>query len=138
MVKEKNLLKIGIVGAGFIVQTSHLPAISKSSKCFVAGVFDINEENAQRAVKLYINLLKKNKNPLITRALKETQAFNSVEEMIKNVDIVDIATPPKFHLDILRRAVKAGRHITCEKPLARNWIAVKINEDMLTLAKENK
>lgn len=46
----------------------------------------------------------------------------SVEEMLKNdeIDVVDICTPNNSHLDIIKAAVNAGKHILCEKPLAVN------------------
>ena len=43
----------------------------------------------------------------------------SFEEMLKNpeIDVVDICTPNNLHLDEIRKAVEAGKHILCEKPL---------------------
>jgi predicted dehydrogenase len=37
-----------------------------------------------------------------------------------DVDIVDIATPPNVHSEIAVAATEAGKHVFCEKPIARN------------------
>ena len=34
------------------------------------------------------------------------------------VDLVYIATPPFLHFDQAKQALKAGKHVVCEKPLA--------------------
>ncbi len=38
----------------------------------------------------------------------------------EDVDIVHIATPPSSHLDLATQALRAGKHVLCEKPLAMN------------------
>ena len=44
------------------------------------------------------------------------------EEVIndKDIDVVDICTPNNTHPEMAIAAAKAGKHIICEKPLARN------------------
>ncbi len=34
-----------------------------------------------------------------------------------DIDIVDIATPPSTHFELSKRAIEAGKHVICEKPL---------------------
>jgi predicted dehydrogenase len=55
----------------------------------------------------------------ICHALKveihETNEVSLLER--RNVDAVVIASPDRFHLDSLVRAVKAGKHVLCEKPM---------------------
>ncbi len=64
------------------------------------------------------------------------KAFNDPAEMIKldEVDIVHIATPPSSHFDLVLQAVRAGKHVLCEKPLAMN---VAQADEMLSAAREN-
>ncbi|MHA1715729.1 MAG: Gfo/Idh/MocA family protein, partial [Promethearchaeota archaeon] len=57
--------------------------------------------------------------------------YHNLEEMIDDVDIIDIATPPKIHISNLKLAVNAGKHVLCEKPLARNWWAIHENADVI-------
>lgn len=46
----------------------------------------------------------------------------SWEKMVKSrqIDVVDICTPNELHMPITLAAAKAGKHIVCEKPMARN------------------
>jgi len=37
----------------------------------------------------------------------------------EDIDVVDICVPTPFHLDLALAAIKAGKHVLCEKPLAR-------------------
>lgn len=41
-----------------------------------------------------------------------------VDELIDQVDLVDIVTPSSTHADLALRAIAAGKHVVCEKPLA--------------------
>ena len=43
----------------------------------------------------------------------------SFDEVIArdDIDVVDICTPPDLHFDMCRRALEAGKHVICEKPL---------------------
>jgi inositol 2-dehydrogenase len=54
--------------------------------------------------------------------LEIEHAFGSLEDMLerKDIDCVVIATPDKFHVQNVRTAATAGKHILCEKPLALN------------------
>ena len=118
----KNLLNVGIIGTGFIVKKSHIPGFAKSDKFVVKGLYDIKKENAEDAKKQYLKLLKKNKNHDVLKiAEKETRIYESLGEMITDVDVVDICTPPKYHVNNLKMALDAEKHVICEKPLARNW-----------------
>ncbi len=40
--------------------------------------------------------------------------------MIPQVDMIDICTPPKYHLQYAQMAADAGKPILCEKPIARS------------------
>jgi predicted dehydrogenase len=48
-----------------------------------------------------------------------TQAVDSLEALIDMVDVVDICAPTHLHHEMVLRAAAAGKHILCEKPLAR-------------------
>ncbi|MFD2587167.1 Gfo/Idh/MocA family protein [Croceitalea marina] len=52
-----------------------------------------------------------------------------------DVDVIYIATPHTFHKDLAIRAMKAGKHVLCEKPLGINVTEVK---EMIAAASENK
>ena len=43
----------------------------------------------------------------------------SLDELLSSVDAVDVCTPTPSHFELVSRAASAGRHVLCEKPLAR-------------------
>lgn len=45
------------------------------------------------------------------------RAFASVEEMLPEIDVLDICTPPSSHSQYIEAAAKAGKHVIVEKPL---------------------
>lgn len=47
------------------------------------------------------------------------RAVGSLDELLDVVDVVDVVTPTPRHLDLATAALAAGRHVLCEKPLAR-------------------
>lgn len=46
--------------------------------------------------------------------------FTRLEDMLPDVDVVDICTPTHLHLEQTRIAAAAGKHVVCEKPIARS------------------
>ena len=57
------------------------------------------------------------------RKIQETYGYEQVEtdfdEVLRDpeIDVVDIATPPFLHIPMAIKALKAGKHVICEKPL---------------------
>ena len=62
------------------------------------------------------------------------EAVESWEEVItnKNIDAVIVSTPPSMHAEISIAALKAGKHVLCEKPLTKE---LKDSEEMVKTAK---
>jgi predicted dehydrogenase len=48
-----------------------------------------------------------------------TRVYPSLEEMLPDVDVVDICSPTHLHHEMVLTAAAAGKHVVCEKPLAR-------------------
>ena len=97
-------LRIGIVGAGNICTSGHLPAYKNCANAVPAAICDINFERAESAAKNW----------------GIPEAYASVGEMLEKADIdaVDICTWNNAHAPVAVAAAKAGKHIICEKPLA--------------------
>jgi predicted dehydrogenase len=53
-------------------------------------------------------------------ALGAERAFDSAEELVESdeVDVVHVCTPNYLHVELAQRALEAGKHVVCEKPLA--------------------
>jgi len=66
-----------------------------------------------------------------------TYAFGSYEELFTcdAVDVIYIATPHTGHMEWAIKAMQAGKHVLCEKPLGINTSEV---EQMITVAAANK
>src|ERR1700722_8818720 len=100
-------LKIGIIGSGGIAQGCHLPGYaSMPDLCEVIAVCDVNPEVAQKAAEKF-NV------PKVLSDYRELLA-------IKELDAVSVTTPNKYHMQPTIDALKAGKHVLCEKPLAMN------------------
>lgn len=94
------MLRIGMVGAGHIACV-HAESLSGIPDTSIAGVFDSVPEKAKSMTEHYGGI-----------------AYGDLDSMLAEVDAVYICTPPKFHREAVIRAVEAGAHVFCEKPLA--------------------
>lgn len=96
-------MKIGIVGCGNIARNVHVPVWKKIREARVAGVCDLNEASARMMA-------------------SETGAkkYESLGDLLAddNIDIIDICTPTSTHFDISIEALRAGKHVLVEKPMA--------------------
>ncbi len=99
-------LRVAIVGAGNIAQSSHLPAYQKRDDLEVVAIADWNLERAQDAAKRF----------------GIPKAFQNIDDMLAGVecDYVDICVWNRSHADCAIKAAAAGRNILCEKPMAYN------------------
>jgi predicted dehydrogenase len=98
-----STLKIGIIGIGGIAKT-HMPGWQESQHSEVIASSDINE-----------TVLKEwGSNYQISRL------YNDPYELIEDpeIDVIDICTPNNYHCDLAIKAMEAGKHVICEKPLA--------------------
>jgi predicted dehydrogenase len=100
-------LKIGIIGGGGIAQGAHMPGYAAvPDLCEMVAVCDVNPETAQTAAKKF----------------DITKTYTDYKELLadKEIDAVSVTTPNKFHLGPTVDALKAGKHVLCEKPLGMN------------------
>jgi len=102
---EGRRLRGGLVGYGFIGALGHVPAYRTRSDVEIAAVADACE--ARRA--------------LARRELPGVRVYDSAESLLEGergrLDFLDVATPPCDHASIAHRALDAGLHVLCEKPL---------------------
>ena len=99
-------LKVGIIGAGNIATSAHLPSYQQLTDLVeVVAIADIVPERAQDAANKF----------------GIPHAYASVEELLANepdVDYIDICVWTAAHAPVAIAAAKAGKNILCEKPLA--------------------
>lgn len=100
---------IGIIGAGGIAVSTHLPAYKKmedEGKVRLVGVADVDEKRAKETAEKF----------------GIAHVFTDYEAMLKadGLDAVDVCTPNFLHHGPVMDAFAAGKHVICEKPIALN------------------
>ncbi|NPD47232.1 Gfo/Idh/MocA family protein [Lentimicrobium sp. S6] len=93
-------LNIGLLGAGHLGKI-HLKCIRQVEDFNLIGFFDPNEENGKKV-----------------EAELEVKRFSSIKELINASDAIDIVTPTMNHFECAEMALKAGKHVFIEKPVA--------------------
>jgi predicted dehydrogenase len=109
------MLKVGVLGAGHLGKI-HLRLLQQSEKYELVGFYDPSLENTEKVVAEF-----------------GYKSFNSVDELIDNVEVVDIVTPTLSHFDCAKKAIEKGCHIFIEKPIAKTVIEA---EAIKTLASQ--
>ena len=109
------MLKAGVLGAGHLGKI-HLRLLQESKKYELVGFFDPFTENAKKVAKEFGYKL-----------------FDSVEELIAAVEVVDIVTPTLSHFECAKKAIEKGRHIFIEKPITKTVLEA---EAIKTLASQ--
>lgn len=110
-------LNWGILGTGWIAHEMGEALNAVNGEIYT--VCDVTLENAKK----------------YAQEFRVTKAYGNADEMIadENVDIVYIATPHNLHYQFLLKAVKAGKHVFCEKSITVNSRQL---EECVTIAKE--
>jgi predicted dehydrogenase len=123
----KKQIKIGLLGFGFMGKTH---AFAINSLPYFCG--DLPFHASIRGV--CTRSLEKSKT--ISAEFAIPVATDHAEELIRDpeIDVIDICTPNVFHADAVRRALAAGKHVYCEKPLADTLANA---EEMAELARQS-
>lgn len=96
-------LRAGVIGTGFIGPV-HVEALRRLGVT-VTAICDVGSLATQAAHRLAI-----------------PQAFSDYRELLRSpdVDVIHITAPNRFHAEMALAALKTGKHVVCEKPLAMN------------------
>ena len=96
-------LRIGVTGLGRIGWQQHCPALAKHRDFTLAAVADPDEARRREAAERF-----------------GTATFRTHDEMLAAaaLDAVVIAAPTHLHLDMALAALRSGRHVLLEKPMA--------------------
>jgi predicted dehydrogenase len=96
-------LNVGIIGCGKIAQYRHIPEYLANKNTKIAGYFDLNKKRAENLAEEFGG-----------------KAYDSYQDLLANEDInaVSVCTTNFTHAEITIAALKAGKHVLCEKPMA--------------------
>jgi predicted dehydrogenase len=112
-------LRIGIIGAGDIVQRRHLPALKRHSEVEIIAVSNSTYESSER----FCN----------EHAPHATPLANWADLLsLPDIDAVWIGTPPYMHSAVTVSALEAGKHVFCQ---ARMSMDLAEAEEMLATAR---
>ena len=101
-------IKVGIIGSGSIAKHKHLPGHQGVEGVSVIAVCDIDLQRA--------------------RTFADEHNIEHVFEIqhdllaISEIDAVSVCTPNNFHAEPTIAALKSGKHVICEKPIAGNAV----------------
>ncbi|EDL65169.1 Gfo/Idh/MocA family protein [Bacillus sp. SG-1] len=114
-----NKIKIGVVGCGSIAQHRHLPEYENNEHVEIVAVCDIVEDRVQKVAEKY-----------------GARAYTDYEELIADgkVEAISVCTPNYLHAPISVAALRAGKHVLCEKPMATSSVEA---QEMIQAAEES-
>jgi predicted dehydrogenase len=119
MHKNNQKLRIGIVGAGNIVRTRHLPGLKKPPDVEIVAVSNSAFESSEKFC---------SENAPGATPIKDWAELVALPD----IDIVWIGTPPYMHSAVTISALEAGKHVFCQ---ARMSMDLAEAEEMLAASK---
>jgi Predicted dehydrogenases and related proteins len=114
---KDSIVRVGIIGCGRIAQTRHIPEYANNPNVQLSGFYNRTYSLAQALANQY-----------------SAKAYATAEELLADpfIDAVSILTPNNTHTELTLAALRAGKHVLCEKPMA-----VSLEECNLLMAAES-
>jgi predicted dehydrogenase len=109
------MLKVGIFGVGHLGKF-HISNWKEIEGVKIIGFFDPNNDNANEVIN--------------THGLKR---FSDEEKLIEACDIIDVITPTNLHYEVCMMAIRKGKHVFVEKPLAHT---LQEGKDLVNMVRE--
>jgi len=109
------MLKVGIFGVGHLGKF-HINNWKEIEGIKIVGFFDPNNDNANETIN--------------THGLKR---FSDEEKLIEACDIIDVITPTDLHYEVCMMAIRKGKHVFVEKPLAHT---LQEGKDLVNMVRE--
>lgn len=100
---ESKKVRAGIIGCGKIAQVRHIPEYMENPDTEIAGFYDFNKERAEELAERY-----------------HCRAYDSVDELLadETINAVSVCVANNAHAEVSVKALNAGKHVLCEKPMA--------------------
>jgi len=102
-----RIVNVGIIGCGGIGNNKHMPALHKIENVQMVAFCDIIPERAEKAKQQY--------------GTPDAKAYTDYKELLADpeIEVVHVLTPNREHAEITIAALHAGKHVMCEKPMAK-------------------
>ena len=98
-----NPIGIGVIGGGGIAAEGHIRGFQTDPRCVVRGLWDVDEAKVQeQAQRLGVPSVSASLDELLTR---------------DDIQAVSVCAPDHTHGELCHRALQAGKHVLCEKPM---------------------
>ena len=100
-------LRIGIIGCGGIANGKHMPSLKALNRVDMVAFCDLIQEKAEKAAAEY--------------GVPDAKVYTDYKELLQDssIDVIHVCTPNRSHADISIDALQAGKHVMCEKPMAK-------------------
>ncbi|MCM3746929.1 Gfo/Idh/MocA family oxidoreductase [Paenibacillus pasadenensis] len=100
-------VRVGIIGCGGIANGKHMPFLAKVQEAEMAAFCDIVRERAEEAKGKF--------------GSPEAAIYENYKDLLNDpsITVVHVCTPNDSHADITIAALEAGKHVMCEKPMAK-------------------
>ena len=104
-----KIVKIGIIGVGGIAMNRHIWEILECPDARIVALCDIDEKAMDMALDKY--------------ELEEVRKYTNYKELIADNDVeaIEICTPNDLHAEMAIEALRRGKPINLEKPIALNY-----------------
>ena len=108
-----KVLKIGIIGCGGIANGKHMPALKTVEGVEMVAFCDIIKERAEKAAEEF--------------GTPDAKVYEDYKELLKDesIDVIHVCTPNRSHSFITIDSLEAGKHVMCEKPMAKTYEEAK-------------
>jgi predicted dehydrogenase len=132
--RSRSKVNVGVVGLGFMgvthikayqqLRSARLVAVCDPVRQPVDGVLADPGGNVGNSAPARLDM-------------KQVRAYRDLQEFLNdpNLELVDICVPTHLHGSVASAALKAGKHVLCEKPLSRTTAQAR---EIVALAEKSK
>ena len=111
------MLKVAVFGAGHLGKF-HLANWKEIKEATLVGFFDPDDGIAEKVEAKY-----------------QLSRFTDADDLMDKCDLVDIIAPTQVHFELCQKAIRKGKHVFVEKPLANTMEEAK---ELMNLVRESK
>ncbi|WP_135555265.1 Gfo/Idh/MocA family protein [Paenibacillus cymbidii] len=100
-------VRVAIIGCGGIANGKHMKSLAKVEQAEMVAFCDIVVERAHKAAADY--------------GAAGAKVYENFRDLLQDgsIDVVHVCTPNDSHAEIAIAALEAGKHVMCEKPIAK-------------------